>query len=255
MSPARLQAPLILVHGLLGFDQLRALGWPIATYFNGLPEALSAAGNRVLIPRLPPTASVADRAGALKAFLDANVPDEPVYLIAHSMGGLDSRWMISRLGMAPRVLSLTTVGTPHRGSAFADWGTDHLGPAVRPFLDLFEIPYGAFYDLRRDRCAEFNDQTPDAAGVRYFSVAGAFAPDWLSALWLLPAGIIGDQEGPNDGLVSVASARYGEHVEQWEGNHADLINWPNPTEHLCGRRRDRVSDYLALVARLAREGF
>jgi len=39
------------------------------------------------------------------------------------MGGLDSRHAISlRLGLAERVLTLTTLGTPHRGTAFADWG-------------------------------------------------------------------------------------------------------------------------------------
>src|SRR5262249_5187529 len=38
-----------------------------------------------------------------------------VHVFAHSMGGLDARYMISRLGMAKRVLSLTTIATPHRG--------------------------------------------------------------------------------------------------------------------------------------------
>ncbi|HKI38110.1 MAG TPA: hypothetical protein VKA46_40025 [Gemmataceae bacterium] len=256
MALPRVQAPLVLVHGILGFDRLRALGWPIATYFNGIREALEAAGNRVFTPSTSPTASVAERAGTLKGFLDANLADGPLHIIAHSMGGLDSRYLISRLGMAGRVLTLTTLGTPHRGTAFADWGTDNLGPAVQPFLDLFGIPAEGFYDLRRDRCAEFNAQTPNAEGVRYFSIAGAFVPDWLSSQWLLPYGIIAREEGPNDGLVSVDSAHYGEQFEQWpDCNHADLVNWPNPAAQLQGRWHDRAPDYLAIVARLAAEGF
>jgi triacylglycerol lipase len=256
VTPPHVQAPIVLVHGLLGFERLRALHWPIATYFNGIPEVLVAASNRVLIPRLSPTASVAARAAELKVFLDREAPGESVHLIAHSMGGLDSRYMISRLDMAGRVLSLTTLGTPHRGTAFADWGTDNLGPSVRPFLDLFGIPSAAFFDLRRDRCADFNAQTPDAAGVRYFSLAGAFRPDWLSSQWLLPYGIIDGEEGPNDGLVSVESARYGESFGQWDdSNHADLVNWPNPAAQLEGRWHNRASDYLTLVGRLADEGF
>jgi triacylglycerol lipase len=171
------------------------------------------------------------------------------------MGGLDSRYLISRLDMADRVLTLTTLGTPHRGTSFADWGTDTVGPAVQSFLDLFGIPSQAFYDLRRDRCAAFNAQTPDADGVRYFSVAGAFTPDWLSSAWLLPYGIIQREEGANDGLVSVESARYGERFEQWEANHADLVNWPNPAAQALNRWHDRVPDYLALVSRLADDGF
>jgi triacylglycerol lipase len=93
--------------------------------------------------------------------------------------------LISRLGVAGRVLTLTTLGTPHRGTAF-DWGTENLGAAVGAFPDLFGIPAQAFYDLRCDRCVEFNRETPDADGVRYFSIAGTFVPDWLSAHWLLP---------------------------------------------------------------------
>ena len=44
----------------------------------------------------------------------------PVHLIGHSLGGLDSRFLISKLGMADRVLSLTTIGTPHHGTPLAD---------------------------------------------------------------------------------------------------------------------------------------
>jgi triacylglycerol lipase len=255
MSSPKLQAPIVLVHGLLGFERFRLLGWPIAMYFNGIPDALTAAGNSVLIPTLTPTASIAQRAAELKTFLDANAPSGPVHLIAHSMGGLDSRCMISSLGMAERVLTLTTLGTPHRGSSFADWGTDKVGAGVRPFLDLFGISSDGFYDLRRDGCAAFNAKTPDAEGVRYFSVAGSFVPDWLSSQWMLSYGIIAREEGPNDGLVSVDSARYGERCDQWEGNHADLVNWPNPDAQLHGQWHDRVPDYLALVSRLADLGF
>ena len=42
-----------------------------------------------------------------------------MHLIAHSMGGLDARHMIVREGMAERVASLTTVGTPHNGTPVA----------------------------------------------------------------------------------------------------------------------------------------
>ena len=76
----------------------------------------------MFVPWLSPTGGVADRAQQLKDFIDRVSPAEPVHLFAHSMGGLDARYMISCLGMAQRVLTLTTLGTPHRGTAFADWG-------------------------------------------------------------------------------------------------------------------------------------
>ena len=46
---------------------------------------------------------------------------EKVNIIAHSKGGLDSRYCICMLGMAPYVASLTTVNTPHRGCEFAEY--------------------------------------------------------------------------------------------------------------------------------------
>jgi triacylglycerol lipase len=62
-------------------------------------------------------------------------------------------------------------------------------------------------------------------------------------------------EGSNDGLVSVASAAYGESCEVWEGDHASLVNWPNPVARARGRWQDRTADYARLVRRLADEGF
>ena len=46
------------------------------------------------------------------------------------MAGLDARYMISKLGMADKVATLVTIGTPHRGSYFADWGVKVLGRGV-----------------------------------------------------------------------------------------------------------------------------
>lgn len=255
MSIARLRAPVVLVHGLLGFDRLRIWGWSVFDYFPGIPEALRAAGNRALVARVSPTAGVADRAAQLKEFLDREVPGEPVHLIGHSMGGLDCRYLIACLGMAARVLTLTTIGTPHRGTAFADWGVRRFERVVKPILDQLGIPRQAFHDLTTASCRRFNEQVVDAPGVRYFSVAGRFEPDWLTPEWQLPYHIVWRAEGPNDGLVSVSSATYGEHCEVWEGDHASLVNWPNPVAQARGRWRDRVPDYAALVGRLADLGF
>jgi triacylglycerol lipase len=254
MIVPRLRAPLVLVHGLLGFDQVRLGPWVLAHYFCGVPEALTSGGNRVLVARVSPTAGVADRAAQLGAFLDRAAPGEAVHLVGHSMGGLDCRYLISRLGLAPRILSLTTVGTPHRGSAFADWGVGRLGRLLRPVFDFAGLPYQAFYDLTSTNCAEFNRQTPDVASVRYFSVAGTCPLDWSMPEWQLPARIVRRAEGPNDGVVSVASARWGEDLEVWEGDHLSLVNWPRSL--ISYRRRpDHTADYVRLVCRLAEEGF
>jgi triacylglycerol lipase len=251
----QLRSPIVLVHGLLGYDRIKIAGWTLKSYFPGIPELLTAAGNRVLIPALHPTCGVADRATQLKEFLDREVPAEPVHLIGHSMGGLDCRYLISKLGMAERVLTLTTIATPHHGSPFADWGIKHLERVVRPVLDLFAIPHQAFYDLTTDNCRQFNEEVVNAPGVRYFSVAGQYDGVWIDPTWQLSHRIILDAEGPNDGLVSLVSAKHGESFEVWEGDHLALVNWPNLIQQARGVWRDRSPEYGKLIARLKEEGF
>jgi triacylglycerol lipase len=249
-----LRAPIVLVHGLLGFDHVRVGPWVLARYFRGVPEALEAGGNKVLVARVSPTAGIAARAEQLAAFLDRQLPAAGVHLIAHSMGGLDARYLIAHLGMATRVLSLTTIGTPHRGTPFADWGIGRLSRLLRPVFHFAGLPYQAFYDLTTASCAEFNRLTPDSPSVRYFSVAGRLQLGWRLPEWQLSARIVARHEGPNDGVVSLASARWGEFFEIWEGDHLNLINWPRAA--LPGRpRHDHTADYIGLVRRLADVGF
>src|SRR5437016_2942074 len=208
MIVPKLRSPIVLVHGLLGYDRVKLGGWIIASYFSKIPELLTASGNRVLIAQLSPTGGVTERAGQLKLFLNREAPDEPVHLLAHSMGGLDARYLISRLGMAARVLTLTTIGTPHRGTAFADWGLSRFGRLLKPVCERLAVPFQAFDDLTIARCRAFNEEVPDVPGVRYFSVAGRHEGDWLSPEWQLSHGIVMRAEGANDGIVSLAYATY-----------------------------------------------
>lgn len=248
----KLKAPIVLVHGLFGVSSIRVGGMTVFDYFAGIPKVLSSVGNRVLTPNLSPTGSVADRAQQLKDFLEQEAPGDGVHIFAHSMGGLDARYMISKLGMDNRVASLTTLGTPHRGTAFADWGVSRLRFLVQPVLDLFGIPDRAFYDLTRTSCEAFNKNVPDAPGVRYFSVAAshdcAAYPEWS-----IPYNIVFREEGQNDGVVSVESAKYGSVIDVWDGDHFSLINW-------TGRFRQQRAEsavhkrYGPLLRRLADEG-
>lgn len=255
MDIPRIQAPIVLVHGLFGFDRLRLGGMTLANYFPGIVDLFVAAGNRVLVPSLSPTAGIVQRAQQLKDFLESAAPQQAVHIIAHSLGGLDARYMISRLDMAGRVLTLTTLGTPHRGTAFADWSVNRLERVLQPVFNLLQIPTQAFFDLTRPACARFNDQAPDAPGVRYFSVAGRHDGSLRNPEWLLPYHIVLEAEGPNDGVVSLASANYGEHLEVWEGDHFSLVNWPNPLGVNRSLGRDPRARYGGLLCRLAAAGY
>ena len=234
MTMPQLRAPIVLVHGLFGFDQLRIGKWVLTDYFHGIPPALQQAGNRAFVARLSPTDGIAARAAQLRDFIQAQSPDEPVHLLAHSMGGLDARHMISHLDMAGRVLTLTTLGTPHRGTPFADWGLSRVGRVVVPVLDKFGLPRQAFDDLTVTACKEFNENTPNAERVRYFSVAGRMTSRWRNPTWNLSAPIVEKAEGASDGVVSIQSATWGESLDVWEGDHMNLINFPNRADILAG---------------------
>jgi triacylglycerol lipase len=183
------------------------------------------------------------------------------------MGGLDARYMISRLQPLDfKVLSLTTIATPHRGSAFADWCFENLPPARVPRIyDAMErigLGTGAFQQLTRSYMQnEFNPATPDADGTKYFSYGASFhAPLWSA--FRKPHQIIKDREGDNDGLVSVESSRWGEYKGTLEGtSHLDLINWTNRLRwwlwKATGHTRDfnAVALYLGIADMLAKEGF
>jgi triacylglycerol lipase len=251
----QLRAPVVLVHGVLGYGEVRIGNVTMSEYFPGISQQLRAAGNRVLVPSLSPTGSVAERAGELKRFIDRESPGEPVHLVAHSMGGLDSRYMVSQLGMAPRVLSLTTLGTPHRGTSFADWGIQHLERIVQPILRLIGISAKAFYDLTTANCRRFNHEVRNVPSVRYFSVAGRHDGNLLTPEWFLSYGIVLKHEGDNDGVVSVASAEWGETMEVWDGDHFSLVNWLNPFARNRGWGRDPTPRYGPLLGRLADEGY
>ncbi|KAH7885954.1 alpha beta-hydrolase [Phlebopus sp. FC_14] len=229
------KAPLVFCHGLLGFDSV-TIGPAIAplqvSHWRGIKEVLEASGCEVLITRVPATSSPVDRAKVLEKRISETYPGRGVHLIGHSMGGLDCRYLTTHLTQRTfRVLSLTTIATPHHGSSFASHfltlASSHL-PAVLSLLDL--LPNGggdgkAFECLTREAVEEFNRTTPDAKDVRYFSWGAEYEPGLIDA-WKYPHSIIFAQEGPNDGLVSVQSARWGTYLGTLRNvNHLDLVGW------------------------------
>ncbi len=246
-APPRLSAPIVLVPGMGGVIPFAPRRRVPREYFPGVKAALEAAGNRVLVAQVSATAGVATRAAELRAFIEAHTSGERLHLIGHSLGGLDARYMISRLDMASRVRSLVTIGTPHRGTPFADWMCSRFSRIWQPIYRAFGVSDEAFFDLRLEACRRFNETVPDAPEVRYVSIAGQCTQPWLGYEWRLPARIVGRVEGPNDGVVSVASATWGERTEVWGGDHLNLVNWPNRHMQRAGAWKDRSSDYARLL--------
>jgi triacylglycerol lipase len=231
-------APIVLVHGVLGFSQLTLGGRKFADYFRDIPDALRKDGHTLPTPpRLNPTGSIAERAQDLKSYLQNQdeTRDRKIHIIAHSMGGLDSRYMISKLGMADRVLSLTTICTPHHGSPLADIVVAGANPLLNQIMEHLEINTKAAFDLTTGASRQFNDDVPDSPGIAYFSIAGRFEPARIfgkpRTFWGITHDIISKTEQGNDAVVSVQSATFAERpeswtpLEEWEASHFRVINW------------------------------
>lgn len=101
-------------------------------------------------------------------------------------------------------------------------------PKVYKVLEFFGLESGAFSQLTRDYMAkEFNPRTPDREGVLYYSY-GAMVNPSLWSMFRQSGKIIKRLEGPNDGLVSVASSKWGTYKGTLvDVSHLDLINWTN----------------------------
>ena len=81
-------------------------------------------GAEVIVTSVPATGSIASRAKTLHGLLKERAPGRSINFMAHSMGGLDCRHLISHIKPAEYTpVSLTTIATPHRGSPFMDWCT------------------------------------------------------------------------------------------------------------------------------------
>jgi triacylglycerol lipase len=224
----RLHAPIVLAHGLFGFRRIGLGPLTLAWYFRGIPGILQAAGNRVLVTRVHPTAGVVRRAKKLGEQILEAFPDEPVHLIGHSMGGLDARQLIADPAWKDRVLSLTTIATPHLGSSIADFAKLRVG-RIYTLLEKLGIEHRGFLDVTPGAAAEFNRRTPLPDWLPVFSVAGA--PPHEEVCWPLRRlhAALEEMEGPNDGLVSVQSATaFGQPLPNWPVDHLRQMNWLSP---------------------------
>jgi hypothetical protein len=129
------------------------------------------------------------------------VPSGKIDIVAHSFGGLVSRWYIEEVkGGAAPVSSLTMLGTPNRGTPLADW-------AVRLDMLDFVREDQAAWDMRLDS----NDPGSVVDHLLYYVNNGFVMPaattyrvevgTWSAPAWDLILG------RPNDCVVSASSAR------------------------------------------------
>ena len=229
-----LRHPVILMHGFGLLAALRRHG-------HLHEEALNLRQHGVLAyaPNVAPYCTVPVRAEMWKERIEAVLEEtgaDRVNLIAHSMGGLDARYLISQMGMHEVVASLVTVSTPHRGSSIAAITLEQPERLRGWITDLcnwmgtlaIEEPSSDFHTAVTELvpeyvCETFNAAVPDHPDVRYFSYAGRAGRGTdvpLNPFLLVLNNLLYAREGVNDGFVSVESAKWGEFLGTIDADHA-----------------------------------
>ncbi|MFO1071275.1 MAG: alpha/beta fold hydrolase [Geminicoccaceae bacterium] len=205
---------IVLVHGYLCLSRLY--------YWRGLRplrRELRAAGRPVFHSCQPRTGSVASRAHQLARCLQ-RLPQRRLVLIGHSMGGLDARYVASRLDPERRIAHVVTLGTPHRGTVIADWA---LREPV-PFSRLMRwLDRGALRDLTPERARRLNAEMPDRADVGYTALGGVCPSQDLAGSWRWCGELVAREEGPNDGIIALRSALRGPDALALSADHLELI--------------------------------
>jgi len=251
----RTKYPIVLAHGLAGFDEL----FGVFEYWYGIPEALQDGGATVFVTDVSPFNSSQERGEQLIDQIEqiVAITGKPkVDLIGHSQGSLDVRYVAA---VRPDlVASVTTVAGPHKGAALADFLRANVqnGSFTESVLAFFADSLGTVLDLLTGHTnpqdaiaaldqltsagtAAFNAAYPQGLpttscgsgsavvnGIRYYSWSGTGvltnALDVSDAALGLTSTVYPEA---NDGLVGRCSSHLGTVIrDNYFQNHLDEVN-------------------------------
>jgi triacylglycerol lipase len=248
--------PIVLVHGLLGFDSI--LG--VYDYWYGIGDELKAGGARVYTASVSASNYSEVRGEQLIRDLDrlrAVTGVQKFNLIGHSHGGPTIRYVAS---VRPDlVASATVLGSPNTGAPMADLLSTTLPPGspqrtiLAGFVNAFssflgalsgntdpQNALGALASLSTAGSTTFNQRHPQGKpttscgsgpetvnGVRYYSMGGTSVLTNVLDVGdgLLGAGSLVFGGAANDGLVGRCSSHWGTVLrDDYPWNHLDEVN-------------------------------
>lgn len=233
----QLKYPVLLCHGYGGFSRLLS---PAPMHKPCM--RLRSFGIHAFAPNIVPYGTISTRAEQwvrIMGKLQDKYGYERLNVVAHSMGGLDMRYAIAKLGADESVASLTTIATPHRGTSLAELvlnSPDTIREKLAEFVDWFgESIYpttksdavAAVQQLTREYVIEkFNPSIPNTDGVQYFSYSAAVGKGTeqpLHPIYRLQNQLIFQNEGINDSFVTDDSAKWGKHLGTLPISHLEQI--------------------------------
>ncbi|NRB37823.1 MAG: hypothetical protein HRU20_05055 [Pseudomonadales bacterium] len=262
--------PILMMHGFMGFSEMKIFNITLFEYFNGVKMLLEQMGYTVYTPSVTPISPPQDRAQEWADYVNeilAETSAEKVHLIAHSQGCIDARVLaapaenscttghfgdLHGIGFGDKIATITTLGGPHEGTPLADdmEGTD----GEKFMIDMIEFiamitgsnkkaAKQAIESMSRTYMLEsFNKQIHVPKTIPCYTVAGnpghaknvsfMFDKTWAELMKMDPT----EGGGANDGFVPVASALF-------SSNKVKMANG-EPQWQALG---EVVADHVALV--------
>lgn len=259
--------PIIMVHGVFFRD------FQLVNYWGRIPEELERNGANIFYGSQESAQSVADCGRELSYKIDEvlkRTGAEKVNIIAHSKGGLDTRYAIDKYDMGEKIASLTTINTPHRGCEFADYLLGKIPEKQQMFIastynaalkklgDKAPDFITAVSDLTASACKARNEEIKDCESV-YIQSFGSILKKPVSGRFPLnlTVGFVKHFDGRNDGLVGEDSFAWGsrytllENTQRRGISHGDMIDLNR--ENIPGF--DVREFYVQLVKELKDKGF
>lgn len=254
--------PIVLVHGIAA-KQL-----PFFNAFGNIDKELKKEGYRVYVSDHDGFGSIENNAEQIKKFIRWVMTEcrtDRVNIIAHSKGGLDSKYMITELGMEEHVASLTTICTPHQGSIIASkiYGLPYSAKIALSCIvnDLYQVVGGDKHPDSMKVCEQLCsvDTYEEVMHLSNHVYCQSYSTNITEAedcvVMALPMNIQTRALAPeNDGLVAEESTRFG----VYRGSCLDT-----PVSHVqiidfCAKKRQKpriYSFYKQVCSDLERMGF
>ena len=253
--------PLLLVHGIVLKDV------HFFKAFGKIESILTQHGYTVSTSRTDGFGSIENNAAQLKEHIEEilrKTGAEKINLIAHSKGGLDSRYMIDKLGMRDKVASVTFLCTPHKGSPVATMIDGLPRPIKGIIAGVLNAEYRIFGDKNPDAltvCRQLRhapdgllDHSDNYDGIflqSYSTTLKRSRDDFVMGIPLRFSHYLGDTV--SDGLVSAESSKFA----NYRGNctddsvsHSEIVDFMTRKQ----KKEKIYAFYLSLCKELAERG-
>jgi len=253
--------PVILVHGIIAHDRKG-----LFNFWGKIPDTLSKNGVKVFLGNTDAWGSFESNAEILKETIDKvllETHSEKVNIIAHSKGGLDSRFLIWNYNYGGKVASLTTISTPHHGAELADLiyqqkivHTEAAKKALKIYGqmtgDINPDLYSVNYQLTTEKMKEFNEKVVMDENVYCQSVYSTMKNAFADMVHFRNYLSIKKISGANDGVVSEISAKWSCNITKYENiSHTEIIDLKK--RKISGVRIPDI--YMNIVRGLGKLGF